>query len=84
MVQIVDALEDALLAMIHGRRRDDCNDGDVRLLFENAGDSAGDVAVDGACGRVFGFGVDVSEAQGVAVHRSVVSGYVLQPDRIVG
>jgi hypothetical protein len=70
--------------MVHGRRRNDRNHGNVRLLLEDAGDGAGGVAVDGAGGRVFGVGVDVTEAQGVAVDRGVVSRYVLQPDWVVG
>ncbi len=70
--------------MVHGRWRDERAHCEVRLLLENAGDGPGGVAVDGACGRVLGFGVDVSEAQGVTVDRGVVSRYVLQPDWVVG
>ena len=42
------------------------------------------VAIDCACGRVFGLGGNVGEAEGVAIDRGVVPGYVLQPDRVVG
>ncbi len=84
MVKVVDAFEDALLAMVDGGWRDERQHCDVRLLFENACRDSVGVAVDCACGRVFGLGGDVGEAQGVAVDRRVVAGYVLQPDGIVG
>src|SRR5205823_11194076 len=82
-VEVVDALEDALLAVVDGRRGNDADHSDIGLLFENAGGGSGGVAIDGACGRVFGFGGDMSEAQGVAVDGGVVSGDVLQPDGVV-
>ena len=77
MVQVVDALEDALLAVVDGRRGNDADHGYVGLLFENTGGGTRGVAVDGACGWVFGFGGDMSEAQGVAIDGGVVSGDVL-------
>ena len=84
MVQVVDAFEDSLLAMVNRWWRDEREHCDVRLFLEDAGDGPGCIAVDGACGRVFGFGGDVGEMQGVTVDRGVVSRYVLQPDRVVG
>jgi hypothetical protein len=53
-------------------------------FLEDAGGAALRVAVDGARGRVLGFGGDLGEAEGVTVGDTVVAGGVREIDGVIG